>query len=337
MSDLAIFSGDSNKKLAKDICDSIGAHLVPAVVSHFPDGETMVNVAGVVRGRDCFIIQPTSPPVDSNLMELLIFIDCLKRASANRITVVLPYYGYARQDRKDMGRVPITAKLVANLVTSAGANRVLAMDLHSNQIEGFFDIPVDHLTALPVFIKYYRQKDLDNTVVLSPDVGNMKMASRYAKELGLEIAVIDKRRKNGEEVVATNIVGEVSGKNILMFDDMISTAGTIVSAACFAKEKGARNVQVAATHGLFCGGAIEKLTNSKIDKIVVSDTIPLNKDVQRTIAARGEKKSISKILSTWPEIEVVSVAKLLGEAITRIHDDRSVSVLLKSDYENSML
>ena len=333
MNNLAVFSGDSNKKLAQDICKHIGINLSSSFISHFPDGETCVKIEEVVRGKNCFIIQPTSPPVDNNLMELLVFIDCLKRASAKRITVVMPYFGYARQDRKDAGRVPITAKLVANLITSAGADSVLTMDLHSKQIEGFFDITVDHLSAFPAFVEYYRKQDLTNTVVLSPDVGNMKMAGAYAQELNLGIAVIDKRRKNGEEVVSANIVGDVKGKNVLMADDMISTAGTIASAATFAKKKGALSVQLCATHGLFCGGAIDKLMNSGIDKIIVSDTVPLTKRILQNI----ETYSLSqKNTDIWPEIAVVSVAKLLGEAIVRIYDNRSVSILLKSDYETGM-
>lgn len=335
MGELAVFSGDSNCQLANDICKSIGVNLKDAKITHFPDGETLVKVDNTVRGQDCFIIQSTSPPVDSNLMELLIFVDCLRRASANSITVVIPYFGYARQDRKDRGRVPITAKLAANLIVSAGANRMLAVDLHAKQIEGFFDIPVDHLSAFPVFARYYRERELLNYVVLSPDVGNMKMAGHYAKALGLDIAVIDKRRIDGEEVETSNIVGDIEGKNVLMFDDMISTAGTICSAVKTAKEKGALNVEIAATHGLFCGGAIDKIASAGIERIVVSDTVPLNKNMKnRIMMANNEAFNKYGEFDGWPEIEVVSIAKFIGESIIRVHDNRSVSILLDNSNEN---
>ncbi len=325
MSNLAIFCGSANPELVKGICDSIGVQMRNAKISHFPDGETTVKVENDVRGNDCFIIQPTSPPVNENIMELLIYVDCLKRASAKSITAVIPYFGYARQDRKAEGRTPITARMVADLLSQSGINRVLTIDLHAKQIEGFFNIPVDHLTARPIFMRYLKAWDITNTVVLSPDVGNMKIANDYAQELGIDIAVIDKRRINGEEVVSSTIVGNVSGKSVLIFDDMISTAGTIVAATELAKEKGCLRISVIATHGLFCGGAIEKLSKSCIDTIIVSDTIPLNKAMKDIIESENGKN--------FPKIKIISIAKLLGEAIIRIYDERSISVLLESDYD----
>lgn len=325
MSNLAIFCGSANPELVKGICDSIGVHMRDAKVSHFPDGETKIKVENDVRGNDCFIIQPTSPPVNENIMELLIYIDCLKRASAKSITAVIPYFGYARQDRKAEGRTPITARMVADLLSQSGIVRVLTIDLHAKQIEGFFNIPVDHLAARPIFMRYLKTWDVTNTVVLSPDVGNMKVGNEYARELGIDIAVIDKRRINGEEVESCTIVGSVSGKSVLIFDDMISTAGTIVSASELAKAKGCLRVSIIATHGLFCGGAIEKLSKSCIDMIIVSDTIPLNKAMKDIIESENGKN--------FPKIKIISLAKLLGEAIIRIYDKRSISVLLESDYD----
>lgn len=318
---MIIFSGTSNKKLAEDVCSYIGMNLGNSVISHFPDGETMIKVEDNVRGKDCFIIQSTGDPVNQNIMELFIFIDCLKRSSANSITVVIPYYGYARQDRKTEGRTPITAKMVADLITNLGAERVLTIDLHSVQIEGFFNIPVDHLQAFPVFVNYFKQQNLDNYIVLSPDVGSMKRSNLYATELGLELSVIDKRRYSETETEAKRLVGDVKNKNVIMFDDMVSTAGTICKAAEKAKEEGAKKIVVAATHGLFSGRAYDNVINSKINEIIVSDTVQLSEKI----------KSLPNI-----DIKVISVSKLLGEAIVRIHDRRSVSVLLESNYENYM-
>ena len=328
MNNLAIFGGSSNPELVKSICRSIGDSVKNAYIDHFPDGETMVKIEDDVRGNDCFIVQPTSPPVNENIMELLIFIDCLKRASAKSITAVIPYFGYARQDRKASGRTPITARMVADLLSQSGIDRVLTIDLHAKQIEGFFNIPVDHLTARPVYIKYFKTCDLTNTVILSPDVGNMKIANEYAQELGLDIAVIDKRRINGEEVISSNIVGNVEGKNVLMFDDMISTAGTIVAASELARKKGCLNIEVSVTHGLFCGGAIDNIIRSHISKIIVSDTILINKSIKNIIENKNDK---------FPEIKIISIANLLGNAIVRIYENRSVSFLLKSDYQYDML
>jgi ribose-phosphate pyrophosphokinase len=245
-------------------------------------------------------------------MELLIFIDCLARASARRITAVLPYFGYARQDRKSEGRTPITAKLVANLIVTAKVNRVLAIDLHAEQVQGFFDIPVDHLTAEPVLLKYFRKSDLSNIVVVSPDVGNVKTANVYAQDLGADLAVIDKRRVSGADAVATRIIGNVQGKDVLMFDDMITTAGTICSAAQMVRENGAKSIRVAATHGVFAPPAVDRLNNSSIDEVVVADTVPLSE----------ESKKIRNL-------KVLTVAELLGEAIHRIHNDESVSEIFE--------
>ena len=325
MRDLAIFSGTSNSQLTKGICAYIGKEVAKANVDHFPDGETIVKIIEDVRGKDCFIVQSTCPPVNDHLMELLIFVDCLVRASANSITAVLPYFGYARQDRKTAGRTPISAKLVANLISIAGVDRVVVLDLHAKQIEGFFDVPVDNLTVLPVFVNYFITKDLSNYIVLSPDAGNMKKASEYAQELNLEMAVVDKRRINGETAEAINLVGDVNGKDVLMFDDMVSTAGTICSASEFARKKGAKSIHVAAAHGVFSGPAPDRLLSSGIDEIIVSDTIPLNKRIKEL--AENSK---------GPKIKIISIAKLLGEAILRIYEERSVSILLKSDYETGI-
>jgi len=322
MNNLAIFSGTANPELTKNICVYLEVPMKNAVVSHFPDGETIVKVDDEVRGKNCFIVQPTCTPVNINIMELLIFVDCLRRASARSISVVIPYYGYARQDRKSEGRTPITARMVADLVTRSGADRVLTMDLHASQIEGFFNMPVDHLTAYPVFLSYLKKEiPLDDITILSPDVGNMKMGDKYAQALNVNLSVIDKRRISGEDAVAMKLVGDVAGKHVLMFDDMISTAGTICSAALMAQEQGAKKISVFATHGLFNGPAYNRLIDSSINNIYISDTVPLNK------LMRDMKR---------PVIEVISVAKLLGEAILRIYQDRSVSILLMSDYEKHL-
>ncbi len=309
---MRIFSGNANPDLANKICDYLEVPLGSAEVKPFPDGETHVRIYDDVRGQDCFVIQPTCSPVNDNLMELLVFIDSLHRASARRITAVLPYYGYARQDRKSQGRTPITAKLVANMLTAAKCDRVLAIDLHAEQIQGFFDIPLDHLTAVPVIGSYFDEMEMKNMVIVSPDVGNMKTANVYARMLGGDMAVIDKHRKSGTEVEMGHIIGEVSGKDVLMFDDMISTAGTICTAAEVVKSHGANSVRVAATHGVFAGPAVERLKQSVIDEVVVTDTIEMREDV----------KSMDKL-------KVLSVAELIGEAIDRIHHDKSVSAIFK--------
>lgn len=330
MNNLAIFSGTANTKLSQNICDYMGTVLGKGIVSHFPDGETMVKIEDDIRGKDCFIIQPTCPPVNENIMELLVFIDCLRRASAKSITAVIPYFGYARQDRKSEGRTPITSRMVADLIFHTGATRIVSMDLHAHQIEGFFIIPVDHLKSLPVFVQYLKTRDIENSTILSPDAGNVKTANLYAQELNLDLNFIDKRRVNGEEAEALNLVGEVKGKNVLIFDDMISTAGTICSASKLAKEEGAKKITVIATHGLFSGPAYERLLDSCIDEILISDTVPPNKKIKQYI------ENYDKNISNYPEIKIISVAKFLGEAIMRIYQNRSVSVLLDSDYENYM-
>jgi len=321
MNNLSVFSGSSNPSLTNAICEYIGIPVGNGIVSHFPDGETMIKIDDDVRGKDCFIVQPTCSPVNNNLMELLIYIDCLKRSSAQSITVVAPYFGYARQDRKTEGRTPITAKMSADLITHVGANRILTVDLHAHQIEGFFNIPVDHLKAVPIFINHLRDFNLDNISILSPDIGNAKSANIYAEKMGIELAIIDKKRISGNEVVPLKLIGNVKDKNVLMFDDIISTAGTICSAAVMAKDYGAKSVSVYATHGLFTGQAYERLVESKIDNIYITDTIPLTKRIRDI---------------KHPSIHVFSIAKLLGEAILRIHQRRSVSFLLSDEYENSL-
>ena len=310
---LKIFSGSSNPTLASDVCKYLGIPLGGANIERFPDGEKAIRVEDDVRGRDCFVVQSTCKPVDEHLVELLIYLDCLRRASASRITVVIPYFGYARQDRKDEGRVPITAKLVANLITTAGANRVLAIDLHANQLQGFFDIPVDHLTGELVLNKYFRDKKINNLTVVSPDVGNMKMAARYASNLGGELAIVHKKRVSGNEVEANVIIGEVNSRNILMCDDIIATAGTICSAASLLKERGAEKIYVSATHGVFASPALERLEQAPIDEVVITNTIPLNERAKEV-----------------ESIRVLSVASMLGEAIKRIHRNESISNLFNN-------
>ena len=305
-----IFSGSGNPALAKAICSYLNVKPGISTIERFPDGEKHIKLESEVRGRDCFVVQPTCTPVDENLMELLIFLDCLRRASADRITAVVPYFGYARQDRKDAGRVPITAKLIANVITAAGADRVLSMDLHAKQLQGFFDIPIDHLSAEPVIIEYLRQKKIEDLTVVAPDVGNIKTASQYATALGAELAIIHKRRLSGKEVLFEEIIGSVEGRNIVMVDDMISTAGTICGAAHMVKKLGARQVVAGATHGVFAPPAVERLAAAPIDEIVVTDTIPVHE----------ESRQIRNL-------KVLSVAELLGEAIRRIHMNESVSSL----------
>jgi len=310
---LKVFTGSSNPALAGAVCKYLEIPLGGAQINTFPDGEKHIRVDDDVRGTDCFVVQSTCRPVDEHLMELLIYLDCLKRASARRITAVIPYFGYARQDRKDEGRVPITAKLVANLIATAGADRVLAIDLHAHQLQGFFDIPVDHLTGELVLSKYFRDKRISNLTVVSPDVGNIKIASRYASHLTGELAIVHKRRTSGSEVKAYEMIGQVKGRNVLMCDDIIATAGTVCGAAELVKERGAEKVYVGATHGVFAPQAIERLAEAPIDEVVVTDTIPLNK----------EAKKIGRI-------KVLSVAAMLGEAVRRIHRNESVSSLFNN-------
>jgi len=309
LNNIKIFTGNSNVALVEKVCDYLSIPLGKATVGRFPDGEIDVKVDEDVRGSDIFIIQPTCAPVNDSLAELLILIDCFKRASSARITAVLPYYGYARKDRKDEGRVPITAKLVANLITEAGADRVLTMDLHAAQIQGFFDIPVDHLLAFPVILDYYREKDLSDFVVVSPDVGGIKIARQYSNHLNMRLAVVDKRRMGPEEIEVGFVIGDVEGRNAIIIDDLIATGGSICQAARVLKEKGAKDIYVGTTHPVLCGAAIEKLSAAPIKEIAVTDTIPLSEEAK----SMGDK------------IKVLSVSKLLGEAIKRIHTNRSIS------------
>jgi ribose-phosphate pyrophosphokinase len=309
MRELKLFSGRANTKLAQKISAFLDLPLGECKFSTFPDGEIHCKIEDV-RGRDVYLIQPTCPPVNDTLMELLILIDTCKRASAERITAVIPYFGYARQDRKDEGRVPITAKLVANMLTRAGVDRVLTMDLHAAQIQGFFDIPVDHLYAADVLNKHFHERGTkpEDRVIVSPDEGSIKRASGHSKRLGGNLAIIDKRRHDATSTSQENIIGgPVEGKVALMFDDMISTAGSICGAAELVKSLGATEIHVAATHGVFAGPAIERLEKAPIDSVVVTDTIPLAAD-----------KSIDKVVQ-------LSVASLLGEAIKRIHFHKSIS------------
>lgn len=312
---MKVFSGNANPALANSICRYLGIPLGGGKIEKFPDGEKLIKLEDDVRGRDCFIVQSTCAPVDENLVELLIFIDCLRRASVRRVTAVIPYFGYARQDRKDEGRVPITAKLVANLITTAGADRVLAIDLHAQQLQGFFDIPVDHLTAEPVLSRYFRSKGIDNLTVVSPDVGNIKTAARYAADLNGDLAIIHKRRISGKEVSAEEIIGHVEGRNILMCDDIIATAGTVCSAAELVKKRGAKKVYVGATHGIFAGPAVERLNSAGIDEVIVTDTI----------SASDTNKKLNNL-------KVLTVSDLLGEAIKRIHRNESISAIFNRSY-----
>lgn len=309
--ELMVFGGDGGWDLARRICTYLDITPGTAHLEAFPDGESFVKLEVDVRGRDCFIVQSTCPPINDNLVQLLIFIDCLRRASANRITAVIPYFGYARQDRKAAGRTPITAKLLANLITAAGADRVLAIDLHADQIQGFFDIPVDHLTAFGVLADQVQALGLDDTVIVSPDVGNLKTATKFADVLGGEIAVIDKRRQSGTSVKMTTIIGEIEGKNVLLFDDMIATGGTLAAAAKLVRENGAKSVYAGATHAVFAGPCVERLMDAGFERIWVSDTIQLDDNVR----------------SRLPNLNVLSVAELVGEAIWRIHRHESVSAL----------
>ncbi len=306
---LKIFSGNSNRPLAEEICKNIGVPLGEATVTSFPDGESFVKINENVRGHDVFLIQSTCPPSNHHLMELLIMIDAARRASANRITAVIPFYGYARQDRKDQPRVPITAKLVANLLVAAGANRVLTMDLHSQQIQGFFDIPVDHLYASPIFFNYLSKINKENLVVCSPDVGGMKMAAAYADMIGAGLGLVAKKRRNATTVEAINVVGEVKDCDILLVDDITETAGTLTAAAKILREHGARSIRAAVSHCILNEIAYERLGSGLIDELITTNSIPL------------DKKGLN--------VTVLSVAPLLGEAILRISNNESVTSLFK--------
>ncbi|MGH7975305.1 MAG: ribose-phosphate diphosphokinase [Limisphaerales bacterium] len=307
---MKIFSGTANEPLAKAICKSIGTELGKCTIKPFPDGETFVKIEENVRGEEVFVVQPTSPPTNHHLMELFIMMDALRRASAARITAVLPFYGYARQDRKDQPRVPITAKLVANLLVASGANRILAVDLHAQQIQGFFDIPVDHLYAAPVMYDYLKKKNLTNLVVVSPDAGGIKMAHAYSQVLEAELAIVAKRRKSATDVETMAVIGEIRGKNILLVDDLTETAGTLTEASALLKKKGAKQILACVSHAILGETGIQRLRKSAIDELITTDT------VQRP-AIDGVK------------IVTLSVAGLLGEAIKRIHSNSSVNSLFE--------
>lgn len=310
MTGLSILSGNGNPELAQKIADHLNVSLIKVLSTRFSEGETRVEILENIRGKDIFIVNPTCPPTNDNLMELLVLMDAARRASADRITAVLPYYGYARQDRKDKPRVPITAKLVANIITAAGADRVLTMDLHANQIQGFFDIPVDHLYAINSLCDYFIEKDLKNLVVVSPDVGGIKMARAYAKRLNAGLAIVDKRRATPDKTEVMHILGNVKGKNVVLVDDIIATAGSIIEAVEALRTKGVKDIYAAASHGILSGPAIKRIKAcSALKELVITDSIPLKKESQ-----------LSKI-------KIVSVGPLLAEAIKRIHDEESISCL----------
>lgn len=308
---IKVFSGNANRPLAEEICQHLRIEIGKANTSRFSDGEFNFQILENVRGEDCFLVQPTCPPVDSNLMEMLIMLDAFRRSSAKRITAVVPYYGYARKDRKDRPRVPISSKLIANLITGAGADRVLLFDLHAGQIQGFFDIPADHLFAAPVLVGYFQSLQLQNLTVVAPDAGGVERARAYAKRLDAELAIIDKRRDYDRlgEVEVLHVVGDVERRTALIVDDMIDTAGTLVKAAEALKRNGAETVLATATHAVFSGPAVERIEASPIQEVVVTNTIPTDN------ACRSSK------------VKCLSVACLLGDAILSIHDETSVSKL----------
>ncbi len=310
MSEICVVAGNANRDLAEKICKCLDVPLAEVLCGRFSEGEIRVQIISNVRGKDLFIVQPTCSPTNDNLMELLILIDAAKRASAARITAVMPFYGYARQDRKDQPRVPITAKLVANLITAAGADRVLTMDLHASQIQGFFDIPVDHLYAINTLCEYFEAMHMKNLVVVSPDVGGIRMARAYAKRLGAGLAIIDKRRMSPEETEVMNILGKVKGKNAVLVDDLVATGGSLVEAIKALKEAGVETVHAVVSHGVLSGNAVERLNECSIlQELVITDSIPLSK----------QKKS--------SKIKQLTVAPLLAEAIKRIHNEQSISCL----------
>jgi len=308
---IKLFTGNAHKELAKDVASFLGVFVGDATVSKFSDGEVMVSINENVRGSDVFVLQPTCTPVNHNIMELLLMIDALKRASAKRITAVIPYYGYARQDRKVQPRVPISAKLVADLITAAGTNRVLTVDLHAAQIQGFFNIPVDNLYASPVLLDYIQKKYFtENLVIVSPDAGGVERARALAKKLQSSIAIVDKRREVANIAQIMNVIGEVEGKNTIILDDMIDTGGTIIQAAAALMEKGAKQVVAACTHAVLSDSSVEKLNNSVMKELIVTDTIPFDSKKERC-----------------KKLTVLTIAPLLGEAIKRIHEESSISSL----------
>ena len=308
--EMKVFSGSANRELALRICKYIGVPLGQATISSFPDGETYVRIEENIRGHDVFIIQPTCPPTNQHLMELLIMVDAARRASADRITAVIPFFGYARQDRKDQPRVPITAKLVANLLLASGVDRVLTMDLHAQQVQGFFDIPVDHLYSLPVLIKYLRQRLTRKTVVVSPDVGGLKMASAYANALGANLAIVAKERRSATETEALYLIGEVEDRDVLLVDDLTETAGTLTSAAELMTKRGALEIYAGVSHAVLVDVAIPRLQKSKIEELVTTNSTPV--------------RAVDRFMTT-----VLCVSELLGEGMKRIHNDESVSSLFK--------
>ena len=311
-SNIKIFAGRANPQLAAEIAHYLGTGLSPAIIRNFSDGESYVQIRESIRGHDVYVVQPTCTPVNDNLMELLLMLDAFKRASANSITAVIPYFGYARQDRKSAGREPISAKMVADLITTAGANRVLAMDLHTGQLQGFFNILVDHIYATPVLYRYIADKNFDDMVIVSPDAGGVERARVYAKKLGAPIAIIDKRRSAHNEAEVFHIIGDVSGKNAVIVDDMIDTAGTMCAGARLLLERGAKSVYALAAHAVFSGPAVQRLKESVFTEVIVTNSIPLAPEVA----------GISKI-------KQLSVGPVLGEAICRIHDHQSVSEMFE--------
>ncbi|MBI4822843.1 MAG: ribose-phosphate pyrophosphokinase [Nitrospirae bacterium] len=307
---IKLIAGNAHRKLAQDVAEHLNIQMCDATITTFSDGEIMLQINENVRGSDVFVLQPTCMPVNENIMELLLIIDALKRASARRITAVIPYYGYARQDRKVQPRVPISSKLVANIITAAGANRILTVDLHASQIQGFFDIPVDHLYASPVLLDYIRRCEFKNLVVVSPDAGGVERARAFAKKLKTSLAIIDKRRESANVSQIMNVIGEVKSRDTILLDDMIDTAGTIVQAADALKAKGSRKVFAACTHAVLSGPAIERVNNSALEELIVTDTIPFD----------SKKEKCRKLT-------VLSIAPLLAEAIKRIHEESSISSL----------
>ena len=303
--DLRIFSGNANLGLAQKICEHLGMELGKLRVERFADGEIDVQLLESVRAHDCYIIQPTCPPVNENLMELLIMIDAFKRASAGKITAVIPYFGYARADRKASPRVPITSKLASNLITAAGADRVMALDLHAGQIQGFFDIPVDHFRARKVFLDYFSSFDRNNLVVVSPDVGGVERARKFAARMDAGLVIIDKRRPKPNEAVVYNVIGDVEGKTCIIFDDIVDTAGTLTIVAQTIKERGAKEIYAASTHGLLSRNALDRINNSAIKKLVITDSLPVR--------------------DLGPKVETLSVSYLLADAISRNHNGQSLS------------
>ena len=308
--EMTLISGNAHPELAARISEELGIGLADAQVGRFSDGEVDIKINEDLRGRDCFVIQPTCPPVNENWVELLLLLDTLRRSSAGRLTAVMPYYGYARKDRKDEGRVPISAKVVANTLVASGADRVVTLDMHAAQIQGFYDIPVDHLYARPVLLDAIRELGLDDAVVVTPDVGGTKMARSYAKRLHADLAIVDKRRLSGSETTIEHVIGEVEGRNCVIVDDMISTGGSITQAAAILRKSGARQIVIAVSHAVFCGPAVELLDEAPVDVILVTDTIP-----------QGEQRPRN--------LQVVSVAPLIATTIQNIHTARSVSFLFE--------